>query len=181
VRDPTLPPSNHVRTVLPAELLLFSTADSLKLTAYLDANDLRNQRSTAGYALLLSSEAVSYRCKTQFIAATSSAEAEFLTVIAAAKHERYLHAIVKQLGFLSSEPTLLHCDNQSAINVINAGVPIERSRHIDIQHFAIQDWKDSGDIVMKFIPGFINPSDDLTKPLGWVLHERHARHIMGHC
>ena len=87
---------------------------------------------------------------------------------------------MKQLGFPPNEPTPLHCDNQSAINMIKARVPTERSCHIDIQHFAIQDWKDSGDIVMKFIPGVINPSDDLTKPLGWVLHERHARRIMGH-
>ena len=33
---------------------------------------------------------------------------------------------------------------------------------------------------MKHIPGIINPSDDLTKPLGWVLHARHVRRIMGH-
>jgi len=87
---------------------------------------------------------------------------------------------MKQLGFPPSKLTPLHCDNQSAINVINARVPSERSRHVDIQHFAIQVWEDSGDIVMKFILGVINPSDDLTKPLGWVLHERHARRIMGH-
>jgi len=72
-------------------------------------------------------------------------------------------------------------DNQSAINVINPRVPTERSRHIDVQHFAIQDWKESGAIAMKFISMVINPSDDLTKPLGWVLHDRHARRIMGHC
>ena len=70
---------------------------------------------------------------------------------------------------------------QSAINVVNARVPTERSRHIDMQHFAIQDWKEAGDIIMSFIPGIINPSDDLTKPLGWILHARHARRVMGHC
>ena len=68
----------------------------------------------------------------------------------------------------------------SAIKMINARVPTERSRHIDIQHFAIQDWKEAGDIVMRHIPGILNPADDLTKPLGWVLHARHARRIMGH-
>jgi len=65
--------------------------------------------------------------------------------------------------------------------MINVCVPTERSRHIDIQHFVIQDWKDSGDIVKQFIHGVINPSGDLTKPLGWVLHERHARCVMGQC
>ena len=64
--------------------------------------------------------------------------------------------------------------------MINAKVPTERSRHIDIQHFAIQDWKEAGDLLMAYIPGVINPSDELTKPLGWILHERHARRLMGH-
>jgi len=32
---------------------------------------------------------------------------------------------------------------------------------------------------MEFISGVINPSNDLTKPLGWVLHDRHAHRIMG--
>ena len=61
-----------------------------------------------------------------------------------------------------------------------ARVPTERSRHVDVQHFAIQDWKEAGDVTLSFIPGIINPSDDLTKPLGWILHARHARRIMGH-
>ena len=71
-------------------------------------------------------------------------------------------------------------DNASTIKIANARQPTERSRHIDIQFFAIQDWKDAGDIVMEHIPGIINPSDDLAKPLGWVLHSRHARRLMGH-
>ena len=64
--------------------------------------------------------------------------------------------------------------------MINSRVPTERSRHIAIQHFVIQDWRDNGDLTMSFIPGLINPADDMTKPLGWVLHARHARRIMGH-
>ena len=40
-------------------------------------------------------------------------------------------------------------------------------QHIVIQFFAIQDWKDAGDIVMEHVPGAINASDDHTKPLGW--------------
>ena len=57
---------------------------------------------------------------------------------------------------------------------MNARVPTERTRHIDIRFFAIQGWKERGDIILHHIPGIINPSDDLTKPLGWVLHSRHA-------
>ena len=53
----------------------------------------------------------------------------------------------------------------SAIKIINTKVPSVRSRHFNIQHFAIQEWKERGDIVMCHIPGGINPADDLTKSL----------------
>ena len=68
----------------------------------------------------------------------------------------------------------------SAINMINNRVPTERSRHIDIQYFAIQDWAEAKEIVMRHIPGTISIPDGLTKALGWVLHARHARRMMGH-
>ena len=58
--------------------------------------------------------------------------------------------------------------------------PTERTRHLDIRYYAIQDWREAGDIVMEHIPGVLNPSDDLTKPLGYILHARHCRQIMGH-
>ena len=50
---------------------------------------------------------------------------------------------------------------------------------MEIRWFQIQKW--SGvDIEMKHIPGVVNPSDDLTKALGFILHARHCRRIMGH-
>jgi len=166
-----------------AELPDFPTIDTQEPVAFLDAahaNDLHNRRSTTGYAFILCGGAISYQCKTQSITATSSTEAEFLAAVATAKHARHMRAIMTDLGFPPKGPTIMHCDNQSAINMINIRVPAERSRHIDTQHFAIQDWKESGIIVMEFISGVIDPSNDLTKPLGWVLHDRHARRMMGH-
>ena len=123
---------------------------------------------------------ISYCSKTQSIAVTSSTEAEFLAAVLAAKHAKYLRAILKELGYTIKEATPIYCDNVSAINMINNRVPTERSRHIDIQHFAIQEWQERQDIIMHHIPGIICPPDDLTKPLGWVLHSRHARRMMGH-
>jgi len=158
-----------------AELPVFPTIDTQEPVAFLGAahaNDLRNRRSTTGCAFLMCGGAVSYRCKTQPITAASSTEAEFLAAVATAKHARHMRAIMTDLGFPPKGPTVMCCDNQSAINMINARVPTERSRHIDIQHFAIQDWKESVAIVMEFISGVINPSDDLTKPLGWVLNDQ---------
>jgi hypothetical protein len=71
-------------------------------------------------------------------------------------------------------------DNEAAISMINASKPTPRSRHIDIQHFAIQEWKLRGDVLFHHIAGNINISDALTKGLGWVLHHRHVPRAMGH-
>jgi hypothetical protein len=144
------------------------------------ATDLRQRRSTTGFAFLLAGGAVAYKSKTQSITATSSTEAEFLAAVSAAKTALYLRAVLSELDFQQSGPTVLYEDNDAAIKMINARQPTDRARHIAIQHFAIQDWKDSGHIVLSHIPGIINPSDDLTKPLGWVLHARHARRLMGY-
>ena len=64
--------------------------------------------------------------------------------------------------------------------MVNESRPAPRARHIEIQHFAIQEWRNKGDIALRHCPGVINISDDLTKPLGWVLHARHARRGVGH-
>jgi len=72
-----------------AELPEFPTVGTQEPVAFLDAahaNDLRNRQSTTGYAYPLCGGAISYRCKTQSITATSSTEAEFLAVVATAKH-----------------------------------------------------------------------------------------------
>ena len=49
-----------------------------------------------------------------------------------------------------------------------------------IDFFQIQDWRIDGDIIMLHIPGILNISDAETKPLGFVLHSRHCRRMMGH-
>jgi hypothetical protein len=158
-------------------------SSALHLTGYVDAahaNDLRNRRSTTGYGFVLNGGAIAYRSKTQSVTATSSTEAEFIAAVSAAKTAKYLRAVLLELGYAQTAPTPIYIDNISAIQIINARRPTERSRHIDIQSFAIQDWKDAGDVLMHHIPGVINPSDSLTKPTGWVLHSRHCRRLMGH-
>ena len=73
-------------------------------------------------------------------------------------------------------------DNKPTTDFVALQKPTEQTRHTDIQFFATQDWvHPSKDVSLLHMPGMTNLSDDLTKPLGRVPHERHARHIMGHC
>jgi hypothetical protein len=169
---------------LPDDLPAFPDMDSpFQFVSFVDAahaNSLYKRRSTTGHCMALAGAAVSFKASTQKLTATSSTEAEFIAAVSAGKQVKYLRAILRQLGYRQLLPTPIYGDNKSSIQMINAQKPTERSRHIDIQHFAIQDWQENGDLTMRHIPGVINCSDDLTKALGWVLHSRHARRMMGH-
>ena len=129
---------------------------------------------------MLAGACIAYRSKTQTQTALSSTEAEFYAAVSVAKVARYLRSILHELGYPQPRPTLIYEDNQPTIKIVDSNVPTERSRHIEIPFFAIQDWRRDGFIEMTHIAGTINSSDVLTKPLAWVLHSRHARRLMGH-
>ena len=63
----------------------------------------------------------------------------------------------------------------------NAGKSTERSRHIDIQYFSLQEWVERKFVKLHHIPGIANPADSFTKALGWVLHFCHITRLMEHC
>ena len=167
--DPTLPP--------------FPTFDRDELVGLLDAahaTELKTRRSVTGFVLLYCHAAIAWKSRVQSLVATSSTEAEFYAAVVCAKAAKYLRYVLQQLDALRPGATRLLVDNQAAIAMVNESRPTPRARHIEIQHFAIQEWRNKGDIVLAHCPGVINSSDDLTKPLGWALHARHARRSMGH-
>jgi hypothetical protein len=153
------------------------------LAGYVDAahaTDVITRRSITGLVFMFCGGPIAYKSKIQSTVSTSSTEAEFIAAVHAAKIAKYLRSILSELGYPQDRPTTLYEDNAAAILMINASRPTSRSRHIDIQHFAIQEWKANREIVLAHIPGIINSADSLTKSLGSTLHHRHVRRLMGH-
>ena len=159
---------------LPSELSAFPVdIKEPRLKCFVDAAHGTRQRPTT--------TSLHYKSKTHTLTTGSSTEAEFIAAVSAAKAARYLRSVLRKMGFEQRGPTIIYIDNMSALKIINDNTsPTERTRHMDIRFFQVQDWRLDGDIIMKHIPGILNPSDDLTKPLGWILHSRHCRRIMGH-
>ena len=181
---PALPAGTFVTLLSDSALPTFPQPTSpLELTGYVDAahaTDLHTRRSVTGLSFMLVGGPLAYKSKIQSTVSTSSTEAEFIAAVHAAKIAKYLRSVLFDLGYAQPEPTTLYEDNAAAILMVNANRPTPRSRHIDIQHFAIQEWKAQRDIVLNHIPGIINPADALTKSLGPTLHHRHVRRLMGH-
>ena len=144
------------------------------------ATDLLTRRSVTGLAVFFGGAVVAWKSHLQATVSTSSTEAEFLAAVQCAKLVIYLRSVLQELDALKPGPTPLLIDNEAALKVINERRPTPRVRHVQIQQFAIQEWRAAKLIEMQHLPGIINSSDDLTKPLSWVLHGRHARRNMGH-
>jgi len=144
------------------------------------AMDTKTRQSISGYVIMYAGAAVAYKAKMQPTVVTSSTEAEFIAAIYTAKALKHLRSVLNDLGLLPPKPSIIYEDNKATIDMINDSKPTMRSCHIDVQHFAIQEWRNKGEIEMRHIPGIINPADDETKSLSWTLHSRHSCRTMGH-
>jgi Reverse transcriptase (RNA-dependent DNA polymerase) len=164
-------------------LPLFPLVDPTQLAGFVDAShapELAARRSVTGLDFTYAGCTVAYKSKVQPTVSTSSTEAEFIACVFAAKTAKYLRSVLTELGYPPDGPTPLFVDNQAAIAMVNEDRPTPRARHIDIQWFAIQQWRRSGLIKLTHIPGILNPADQNTKALDTTLHHRHARRLMGH-
>ena len=169
--NPAFPDVPFTAEVAAPDLPSFPSYDLKTLVGFVDAahaTELRTRRSVTGFGFVYAGGVVAYKSKVQPTVATSSTEAEFIAAVSAAKVARYLRFVLTELGFPQSGATPLYVDNQAAIAMINNSKPTTRSRHIDIQHFAIQEWRQRNILHMFHIPGVINCSDASTKAVGWT-------------
>jgi len=58
---------------------------------------------------------------------------------------------MNELKRTQTGPSPINKDNMAAIMMVNQSRPTTLTRHIVIQWFAIQEWKQAGDIVMQYI------------------------------
>ena len=67
----------------------------------------------------------------------------------------------------------------AAIMMLNHQRPMKRMRHIDTQWFAIQEWKQRGDIILQYVNMKDNSADGFTKALGRLMHGKCSNKAMG--
>ena len=171
---PNLHPDNHHITMpfhTPLEPNSFANADW-------EAN-ANARRSASGSAVFLAGVPIAFKCKLQHAVALNSTESELYAACEAAKNTKYIRSVLRHLGFNVSSPAPTHEDNAATIAVSNNQRATKRLRHVDLRHFALLEWVKNGDVVLKHIPSANNPADELTKPLGPILHCRHSNTLLG--
>ncbi|XP_039004634.1 uncharacterized protein LOC120131793 [Hibiscus syriacus] len=79
--------------------------------------DFDDRKSTSEYVLMLETGAISWSSKKQPIVTLSTTEAEFVAATAYACQAIWLKKILEKLLFKEDGPTLIYCDNSSAIKL----------------------------------------------------------------
>ena len=148
---------------------------------YCDSNfalDEDDRRSTTGYIFIMNNGVISWRSVKQNTVALSSTEAEYMALSNAAQEALFLRHLCEELGIEQKNPTIIHCDNQSAIKLANNPQSISRTRHIDIKYHFIREKVNEGSIKIEYCPTELMKADMLTKSLGQTLFMKH-RNALG--
>ena len=73
------------------------------------------------------------------ILALSSTEAEYIGEFEASKLIMWLRQLLTELGYSSTNPTVMYEDNNSAIQIVKNGNDKGRTKHMDVRNHLIRD------------------------------------------
>ena len=103
----------------------------------------------------------------------STAKAEYISAVHAAKSAVWLWTLLKELDIADNNPINFRINNQSTIALINLDDSVnEHSKHIEVCYHWICDAVRKGLISPSHIPSKSNISNILTKPLNRNSHSR---------
>ena len=151
------------------------------LIGYADADwatDTEDRKSVSGYIFQVFGCTVSWSSKKQSTVATSSSEAEYVALSAAATEALWLSGILEDLKMKDPKaPVELREDNQGCIGMAR-NPETKRSKHIDIKHHFIRDHVAAGHLTIEHVPTQDQLTDLMTKPLD-VTHFNQLRSKLG--
>ena len=121
--------------------LRYTTRD-VRLHAYTDvdcAGSVVDQKSTSGCCFSLGFASISWMRRKQKSVALSTAEAKYIAVSMASCEVVLLRKLFSELFGFALDTTVILCDNQSGIHLLENLVFHDHSKHIDIKYHYIWD------------------------------------------
>uniref|UniRef100_A0A2N9IBP6 Reverse transcriptase Ty1/copia-type domain-containing protein n=1 Tax=Fagus sylvatica TaxID=28930 RepID=A0A2N9IBP6_FAGSY len=146
--------------------LHFSAHSTLDLCAYSDADwagDPTDRRSTTGFCFFLGDSLISWRSKKQHIVSRSSTEAEYRALADTTSELLALRWLLEDMGVTHSSPTVIHCDNRSAIQIAHNDVFHERTKHIEIDCHLVRHHLSAGILHLLPVSSSDQTADIFTK------------------
>ena len=112
-----------------------------KVYGFFDSNyagHLDNQKSTTNYVFTFMGGVVSWISRMQRCTAQSTTKVEYVATTKACKQALWLLRLVGDLGCTNDSP-LLHCGNQSAIQLSQNPIFHAKTKHIDMKNHFIKE------------------------------------------
>lgn len=146
---------------------------SLKLYGFSDADwagCLQTRRSTTGVCTYLGSNLISWTAKKQSTVSRSSTEAEYRALASATADLTWITFVLRDIGVSLHSPTILFCDNQSAISLTANPILHARTKHIEVDFHFVREKVASGSLCVRYVPSHNQVADIFTKPLSKLTH-----------
>ena len=110
--------------------------------------------------------------------ALSTTEAEYVAATTAGQEILFLHNLLHSFGYKFDSPSIIHIDNQSALQVAKNLEHHGRMKHLDLRYYWLRDEVKKGSIRLEHIRTDEMPADLLTKSLQRIKVQRFAE-MMG--
>ncbi|CAL1409742.1 unnamed protein product [Linum trigynum] len=128
-------------------------------------------KSTSGFTFTLGSVVFCWSSKKQSVVAQSTAEAEYIVGSEAVNHAVWLRKIVEDLSFKQMQPTVINCDNQSAVAMAKNPVFYGRTKHIKIKYHVLRKAEAEGLVSLVHYSTQVQFADIFTKSLPKTIFE----------
>ena len=120
--------------------LRYVSGGDVKMQGYTDsdwAGSALDRKSTSECCFNLGLGMISWLSRKQTSVALNTIEVEYITTSVASREAVWLQKLLAGIFDLELEPTLIHCDNQSCLNLSENLVFHDKSKHIEIKYHYI--------------------------------------------
>ncbi|HBK83011.1 MAG TPA: hypothetical protein DDZ41_05345, partial [Flavobacterium sp.] len=148
--------------------LKYTNEDIDDMCAFSDADwasQEEDRRSCTGFIIKMAGGAIRWGSKRQPVVALSSTEAEYIALSATVREIIWLKNFANEINSKCSNPSVVHCDNQSAIKLGMCDGFRPRTKHIDTRYHHIREQIQSKNIEVRYISTKLMSADSLTKPV----------------
>lgn len=144
----------------------YDRASDGEMTAFSDADwgaDSDTRRSCTGYVVVMSNGAISWCSQRQPIVALSTTESEYIALSTTTREIMWLKQLARECVANDRSTVIVHCDNQSAINLGESEAYRPRTKHIDIRFHHLRERVNDRTIRLEYIATSDMVADSLTK------------------